>query len=301
MSGVLKTVGELVKDKIENPALLFNKLLPFLLGEEIYTVQKPKDYSEKAWKRFKESLASWNVPVPEPIGMCIMEATTAYRLAIGMGYPSLFENGLLFHHTYGVPYIPGESLKGLARAVLLLSIYEKEEVKSKFGSLSQLEEYLLKKSKDFEKDERTSLLDRLEIEIIFDEDNFKIKKAHRVFREIFGTTERRGQVIFFDAFPKNFIPSEHLEIDIMNVHYQSYYQNKKEPGDWEDPNPVKFLVVKEGVTFSICIDVEPLSNDFDKEKTIEIIEIVRRLLKVGLENFGLGGKKRKGYGWFEVS
>jgi len=52
------------------------------------------------------------------------------------------------------------------------------------------------------------------------------------------------------------------------------------------------------VTFSICIDVAPLGNDFDEEKTIEI---VRRLLKVGLENFGLGGKKRKGYGWFEVS
>ena len=302
MSRVLETIGRLIskKGRIENTALLFNKLLPFFLGEELYKVQKPEDYREKIWREFKKSLVSdkRNVYIPKSIGKYQMYATTAYRLVIGMGHSSLFENGLLFHHTYGVPYIPGESLKGLARAVLLMSIYENEEVKRRFESLSELEEYLLKESEKFEKDERTPLLDNLEIELIFDADNFKVEKAHRVFRDIFGTLEKRGQVIFFDAFPETFIPSKHLEVDIMNVHHQSYYQSKKEPGDWEDPKPIKFLTVEEGVTFSIHIDVAPLREDFDERKAIDI---VRRLLKIGLENFGLGGKKRKGYGWFKVT
>jgi len=47
---------------------------------------------------------------------------TAYRLVIGAGYPSFVENGFLFHHIYGIPYIPGETLKGLARFVFMLSI-----------------------------------------------------------------------------------------------------------------------------------------------------------------------------------
>ena len=302
MSRVLETVSRLLfkKGKVENTALLFNKLLTFFLGENLYQVQKPEDYREKAWEEFKNSLASYTDFLPERMGTHLMDVKTAYRLAIGMGLPSLFENGLLFHHTYGVPYIPGESLKGLARAVLLVSIYENEEVKKKVDSLSDLEKYLLNKREDFENDKRglTRILDEQKISLIFDENNFQIEKAHRLFRDIFGTTERRGQVIFFDAFPKSFKPKELLDIDIMNVHYQSYYQNKKEPGDWEDPKPIKFLVVKKGVEFSIHIDVAPLSGDFDERKAIDI---VRRLLKVGLENFGLGGKKRKGYGWFEVT
>ena len=319
MGRVLETVSRLLftllkENEIENLALLFNKLLPFLLGHKLYEIDnnedsRKKDLREKAWEEFKKILDSkTDSSVSHPsakffsehlkehqLGTRIMNIETAYRLAIGMGLPSLFENGLLFHHTYGVPYIPGESLKGLARAVLLVSIYENEGVRERIGSLSKLEEYLLSEEKKFEKHELTHILDKQKITLIFDESNSPIEKAHRLFRDIFGTTERRGQVIFFDAFPESFNPKEHLEIDIMNVHYWNYYQNKKEPGDWDDPKPIKFLVVKEGVVFSIYVDVAPLSNDFDGQGAVEL---VRRLLKIGLENFGVGGKKRKGYGWF---
>ena len=321
MSKVFETVNKLLltlleEGKVENTALLFNKLLPFLLGHKLYEIEnnensKKQDLREKAWEEFKKILVSnTDSSVSHFIikfssehlkkHLHLMDIKTAHRLAIGMGYSSFFENGLLFHHTYGVPYIPGEGLKGLARAVLLMSIYENEEVRKKVDSLSDLEKYLLGKEEDFENEGQglTRILDERKISLILDEDNFQIEKAHRLFRNIFGTTEKRGQVIFFDAFPKSFKPKELLEIDIMNVHYWSYYQSKKEPGDWDDPKPIKFLVVKEGVTFSIHIDVAPLSDDFNERKAIDI---VRRLLKIGLENFGLGGKKRKGYGWFKVS
>lgn len=43
-----------------------------------------------------------------------LHATTTGPLAVGLGTPSPYEVGLTLHHTYGVPYLPGSALKGLA-------------------------------------------------------------------------------------------------------------------------------------------------------------------------------------------
>ncbi|ABF45260.1 CRISPR-associated protein, Cmr6 family [Deinococcus geothermalis DSM 11300] len=43
-----------------------------------------------------------------------LEATTRGPLAVGLGNPSPYEVGLTLHHTYGVPFLPGSALKGLA-------------------------------------------------------------------------------------------------------------------------------------------------------------------------------------------
>lgn len=41
---------------------------------------------------------------------------TTEPMIIGMGLNHPIENGMLFHHTLGVPYLPGSSVKGLVRA-----------------------------------------------------------------------------------------------------------------------------------------------------------------------------------------
>lgn len=38
-----------------------------------------------------------------------------WRIALGMGNASVYENGFTFHPTYGIPYLPGSSLKGMTR------------------------------------------------------------------------------------------------------------------------------------------------------------------------------------------
>lgn len=43
-------------------------------------------------------------------------ARTPYRIVAGLGRSSVIETGLTIHHTYGVPIIPGSSLKGAAAA-----------------------------------------------------------------------------------------------------------------------------------------------------------------------------------------
>jgi CRISPR-associated protein Cmr6 len=45
-----------------------------------------------------------------------VELTLQSRLLIGIGEPTVFEVGLLLHPLYGHPYIPGASLKGIARS-----------------------------------------------------------------------------------------------------------------------------------------------------------------------------------------
>lgn len=44
------------------------------------------------------------------------EATVEGRLAIGLGDEGVLETSITLHHTYGVPYIRGSALKGLAAA-----------------------------------------------------------------------------------------------------------------------------------------------------------------------------------------
>jgi CRISPR-associated protein Cmr6 len=310
---VFETIKELLeRNKCDNLALLFNKLLPFSFKNS--NSLKAGNFKKKeVFDNFLENLRIQNQKEIDElfksleVELCFT-ITTAYRLAIGMGYPSLVENGLLFHHTYGIPYIPGETLKGLARGVFLLSVYEaikegrefkerlseeeKKEEKRRRGPMSIIESAFLSEDGDSE-----AFVKSLEnLPVLFEED-IKIEKPYEFYGKVFGTQKKRGEVIFFDAFPVGFNPQNHFKIDIMNPHYSEYYgeKGKKPPADWYNPVPIHFLTVSEGVKFKVCLAHAPLSEEDES-----LLEKVKVLLKVGLENFGVGGKKRKGYGWFKV-
>ena len=62
------------------------------------------------------------------------ELTTATRLVTGMGLAHPMENGFSWHHTLGVPYIPGTTLKGLARSWVEQWLSDRAEVLHAFGS-----------------------------------------------------------------------------------------------------------------------------------------------------------------------
>ncbi len=273
--------------KLDNPALLFNKLLILEYTEQI---PRGQDVRRIEYIRsFTEILKGKKPPSPPKPEGVIRESfrlKTAYRLVIGAGYPSFIENGFLFHHVYGIPYIPGETLKGLARAVFILSVAEALKGETK---LSKIEEELS------EEVEGISYHIPEKINIILD--NYTIEKPVETFRKIFGSKKRRGQVIFFDAYPVDFNPSEHFEADIMNSHYGDYYQSGKAPADWLNPNPIHFLALKEGIDFEFNLGLAPLEPMEDNEEKL-LLETARKLLEVGLKNFGVGNKKRKGYGWF---
>lgn len=273
--------------QVDNPALLFNKLLILQYTEQISQGQDVRkiEYIDE----FKKKILKEPIPLPE-VEDCIIEKfrlKTAYRLVIGAGYPSFIENGFLFHHVYGIPYIPGETLKGLARAVFILSVAEAIKGETK---LSKIEEEL--------SEEAEGISQQIPKKISIILDDYTIENPVETFRKIFGSKKRRGQVIFFDAYPVEFNPSEHFEADIMNSHYGDYYQSGKAPADWLSPNPIHFLALKEGIVFEFNLGLAPLELMEDNEEKL-LLATAKKLLEVGLENFGVGNKKRKGYGWFK--
>ncbi|WP_106768730.1 type III-B CRISPR module RAMP protein Cmr6 [Paenibacillus faecalis] len=117
------------------------------------------------------------------------------------------------------------------------------------------------------------------------------------FRTCFGAgadeieSASRGSLIFFDSFP---IKSYTITKDVQTPHYKKYYEQKGavEPTDDQEPVPLLFPAVK-GTTFNILIGVE---KDFSKEQ----INLVQRMIKIALCEYGLGAKTAIGYGLGEV-
>jgi len=274
--------------KVDNPALLFNKLLVLQYTEQISQGQDVRRIEYiRSFTEILKGKKPQKPPELEGVKQDSFRLKTAYRLVIGTGYPSFIENGFLFHHVYGIPYIPGGTLKGLARTVFILSVAEAIKGETK---LSKIEEGLSEEA------EGISYQIPEKINIILD--NYTIENPVETFRKIFGSKKRRGQVIFFDAYPVKFNPSEHFEADIMNSHYGEYYQSGKAPADWLSPNPIHFLALKEGIVFEFNLGLAPLEPMEDNEEKL-LLETAKKLLEVGLKNFGVGNKKRKGYGWFK--
>lgn len=207
-------------------------------------------------------------------------ATLLTRMAVGMGIPSVTENGLYLDHTHGVPVIPGSVLKGVAQDFVLLQ----------GGVLHETDE------------------------------NWKYKRENTVFAALFGAQTpppkrmdehfqtRRGQVIFFDAFPTS--SANPFEIDIMNPHYGDYYGDEGDtpPADYLNPNPILFLTVKAGTEFLFALAARaelftPVLQDGTKGAPFdmtseELVKKARDYLKGAVTELGVGGKTRVGYGLF---
>ncbi|MEI7643920.1 MAG: type III-B CRISPR module RAMP protein Cmr6 [Chloroflexales bacterium] len=139
------------------------------------------------------------------------EAVARGRVVVGLGAEGVLENAITLHRAYGVPYIPGSALKGLAAAYAhrrLLDNTWRKEVRNKAGEVI------------------TSLGD-----------------AHKI---VFGDTTTAGYVTFFDALyvPGSAAPNRPLLPDVLTVHHPKYYQGGDEaeaPADWDSPTPISFI------------------------------------------------------------
>lgn len=158
-----------------------------------------------------------------------------WRLAIGMGTGSVFENGLILHHIYGIPYLPASSIKGIVN-------HYAQDLKQQ-----ETEDY----------------------------------------KAIFGNENQQGKVIFFDAFPKT-LSKTSVQPDIMNNHFQEYYNGTEAPADWHQPIPVFFLTLKD-IRFKFTIGI--LLPDYQP-----LLSKVSEWLKQALEIKGIGAKTAVGYG-----
>ena len=190
--------------------------------------------------------------------------TSCWRLIINLGAASVYETSLLFHRNYSVPYIPGSAVKGV----------------TKHWAIQKFAEYCKKSIKDV-----SSNLENSE-DLGFEVDGIAFKELI----EIFGTQNKKGKVLFFDAFPIFDKNKDFIVLDVMNVHYKPYYEGSAVPGDWYTPTPIFFLTVEKGTKFRFAL----------ASKDSELTGKTTSLLKEALENFGIGAKTSAGYGCFKA-
>lgn len=86
------------------------------LVKEVAVLTVPETYRQ-FYKRWEETLTN--------AGARQLKATSRGRMIVGLGDESVLEASIALHHTYGVPYIPGSALKGLAASYARQRLGEK--------------------------------------------------------------------------------------------------------------------------------------------------------------------------------
>lgn len=187
------------------------------------------------------------------------------------------EGGLLMHHLYGVPYIPGSALKGAVRA------------------------YAIARGMDIRP---PGVPERLPDEITWighlfglqrDEDNMNPDER----------PDTAGIFDFLDALWVPEVPSgvkgpfSPLSLDVVNPHYGDYYTNKKHPAPREtsEPVPSHVLTVAPGATFLLAVET--------REWAVGVFEkwldwMMLNLLVPALGEIGIGARTTAGYGRLAV-
>lgn len=187
-------------------------------------------------------------------------------LITGIGNPHPVENGFLWHHTLGTPYIPGSAIKGTLR--------------------SWLESYLGYGAKDS------------------DDQQADFQALRRYFGSAKKDDDdtQAGDFVFFDAVP---LDTPTLKVEVMTPHMGDYYAkgtNKTDagkpdttPADWHSPVPIKFLTVSEG---NFLFSFAPRSNltaAMRKAALADQLQLVDALKKA-LQHMGIGAKTNTGFG-----
>jgi CRISPR-associated protein Cmr6 len=177
--------------------------------------------------------------------------STDWHFATGLGLPHPVENGLLWHPTLGVPYLTGAAVKGMVRAFA------------------------------------ETWMDPIA--------NPRQRQSWFGSQQHGDIPEQAGDYIYFDALP---IAPIRLIGDIMTPHMGNWYQqgggrNALDrgtcPGDWHEPVPIPFLVVKDA---SFQFAIAPRGPHGNPEDLTRLLD----LLDQALAWIGAGAKTAVGYG-----
>jgi CRISPR-associated protein Cmr6 len=208
------------------------------------------------------------------------------RLVVGLGEPTPLEVGLRLHWTYGVPFIPGSSLKGLAASYCHCVWGAKD------GAFSQETVGDGRQPAAAPKDPTDD-------------------GEPTPYQIIFGSTEDAGHIHFYDAWlvPESLGARRDagdgcIHLDVVTVHHRDYYISKSSergpsgaglvpPSDEDEPVPVQFLSVTG--TFLVAVKA-----DVPGPEGRAWAELAMQLLTEALRYWGAGGKTSSGYGRMSV-
>ena len=209
---------------------------------------KAKSLYEHAFSRWQSSLASETT---------CQELQARGRLIVGLGADNILETGITLHHTYGVPFVPGSCLKGLAAHYCAQVWGEAESGFSKTGS-------------HFRKLFGTS-----------------DDAGHLVFHDAWITPDSlsSGSGLVLDVMTPH-------HGDYYGKKERQRPDRTREaipPTDFDDPNPVSFLSVTGRFLVAVSCDVP---GDHGRNWAA----LGMSLLAEALREWGVGGKTSSGYG-----
>lgn len=192
---------------------------------------------------YKLHFNRWKSELEKKQQVKIAKATVQGRMVVGLGAESVLETAITLHRTYGVPFIPGSALKGLASAAAHRFLANDEwRKKTKIHTQGPSHEVLFGNTKTAG----------------------------------FVTFHDALLVVDKDEKTPNEMP---LDLDVMTVHHREYYgTGKAPPADWDSPNPVSFVTARgtylialegpeEWVTAALDILEEALREDGIGAKT----------------------------------
>ncbi|MDY0136090.1 MAG: type III-B CRISPR module RAMP protein Cmr6 [Thiomicrospira sp.] len=198
----------------------------------------------------------------------VVSTTEASAFVTGLGNLHPVENGFLWHHTLGTPYMQGSAIKGILRSWL--------EIHLGYGA----------------PDSGDAQQDLVDLQRYFGSDH-KDPKQQKL-------DQQAGKLVFFDAIP---IDRPRLKTEVMTPHMGNYYaQGAKNPGqadtipaDWHSPTPIPFLVVDKA-SFLISFAPRMTLPAQDKQNISEELSDLATALKNALAQMGAGAKTATGFG-----
>lgn len=296
-----------VKNKsIENPLIRFSYFLDSYYDKDKINFKKAdiksKDISDLA-SYIRERKTNLACSLAKRYDVRGFQAEVSWRLVVGLGQEHVQETSMCLDHIYGVPYIPASAIKGVLRHYYIenelgehfpkerLVILENILERFKEEDLKSSKEELSLKYKVIEKDENGDKKEILPLENTL---NSLKKKSEfiKIGQKIFGTQDKKGEVIFLDAVIES-LDRRSMAKDIMTPHYSNYYSdNKTPPKDSLFPVPISFLTM-EKVKF----------NFYFLGKDDEILDKIwngcNGWLAEALKEKGIGAKTSVGYGYFQ--
>jgi len=203
------------------------------------------------------------------------------RAIVGLGSHNVLEAGITLHPLYGVPYIPGSALKGLASHYC-------HTVWGSWNEVFQEPPETRKESSDQEEAEKAF------------PQNESLPKKGDFYQILFGTTDEAGIVVFHDALISPGSLRSHqggLLEDVLTPHHKDYYGGEdKAPSDFDDPVPIAFLSM--GGEFHFVLT--PNGEDPEGE-ALAWVAVAFQILTEALKNWGIGAKTSSGYGRIELA
>ena len=291
MNYIYKSKTKVDFNKCQNFALLFQKFIPpeiiinttgkkDLFDNIATSLRYKNDYFSYVCKRVQKEAETLSNNGYELIHFQFISASP---LVVGLGSGHVLETSITLHHIFGLPYIPGTSFKGVCRMVAFWKLAEQKNILQDEKKIKELENIFYGNLK---------------------EDDEEILR----YQLLFGAQDFRGLLFFLDSFPEIPVNSSVLHIDVMDVHYRSYYGDdtgRTPPGDWENPTPIFFLTVKKGLKFNFFILFDKFRfNNYIKQNFKVLIEFpeiydeIKSIVRTALRGFGVGSKTRLGYGIF---